>query len=415
MSDYRILSRKYRPKRLNEVVGQEFSIKALSNAFMRNKLAHAFILTGIRGVGKTTIARIIAMGLNCLKEGKPVANPCNDCKNCRDILDDRFEEVLEIDAASHTGVEDVREIISYIKYRPTKGTFKVYIIDEVHMLSNSAFNALLKTIEEPPEYVKFIFCTTEVKKIPITIISRCQRYDLNRVERFIIEDYINSLAKKEDIKITEQAIKLISLYSEGSIRDSLSILDQALLTIEGNNIDIDNINKTLGLTGQEMIQDLFLNIIIGKTKEALDVLSKAYEKGGNPKTICDDLLRINYHLIYTLANNENKNVYDIYDKEKIDLILQKSSILLLNQTWQMLIKGKEEIEKLPQQIEALEIVVIRISFTSQLPQVEEIIDEIKKNKNDELKENMDNIDLGNDVKKILEIFPESKILKDNNK
>jgi len=159
----------------------------------------------------------------------------------------------------------------------------------------------------------------------------------------------------------------------------------------------------------------FLYIIVGKTKEALDILSKAYEKGGNPKTICDDLLRINYHLIYTLANNENKNAYDIYDKEKIDIILQKSSIPLLNQTWQMLIKGKEEIEKLPQQIEALEIVVIRMSFASQLPQVEEIIAEIKKNKNDELKENIDNIDLGNDVKKILEIFPESKILKDNNK
>ena len=161
MKDYKVLSRKYRPKKLKDVVGQEFSVQALSNAFFNKKIAHAFILTGIRGVGKTTIARIIAMGLNCLKDGKPTPNPCGECRNCKEILNDRFEEVLEIDAASHTSVEDVREIISYLKYRPTKGLFKVYIIDEVHMLSNSAFNALLKTIEEPPEYVKFIFCTTE--------------------------------------------------------------------------------------------------------------------------------------------------------------------------------------------------------------------------------------------------------------
>ena len=238
MKDYKTLSRKYRPKQLKDIVGQDFTVRALDNAFKHNKLVHAFILTGIRGVGKTTIARIIAMGLNCLKEGKPISNPCGKCKNCLDIINDRFEEVLEIDAASHTSVEDVREIISYVKYRPTKGLFKVYIIDEVHMLSNSAFNALLKTIEEPPEYVKFIFCTTELKKIPITIISRCQRYDLNRVERSVMEEYLIKLAGKENIQVTEQAIKLISLYSEGSVRDGLSILDQALLTIKDDRIDV---------------------------------------------------------------------------------------------------------------------------------------------------------------------------------
>ena len=181
MIEYKVLSRKYRPQKLKEVVGQDFTVRTLTNAFAQEKLAHAFLFTGIRGVGKTTIARIIAMGLNCEAENKPIANPCGICSNCKAILQDRYEDVLEIDAASNTGVDDVREIISSLKYRPSKGSYKVFIIDEVHMLSNSAFNALLKTIEEPPSFVKFIFCTTEVQKIPITIVSRCQKYNLNRV------------------------------------------------------------------------------------------------------------------------------------------------------------------------------------------------------------------------------------------
>ena len=412
MKNYKILSRKYRPKKLKDVIGQEFSVQTLNNAFRRNKIAHAFILTGIRGVGKTTIARIIAMGLNCLKEGKPIANPCTVCANCREILDDRFEEVLEIDAASHTSVDDIREIINNIKYRPTKGAFKVYIIDEVHMLSNSAFNALLKTIEEPPDYVKFIFCTTELKKIPVTIISRCQRYDLNRVERSVIEEYLNNLAQKENFQISEQAVKLISLYSEGSVRDSLSILDQALLTSEGKIIDINNINKTLGLTGQDIIQQLFLFMINGEIKEALSILVDAYKRGCTVQTMCDDLLRINYYLIHTLATKKTDKIYDLYEKEKINQILNKSSIFLLNQIWQMLLKGKEEIAKSAQQIESLEILIIRISYSAKLPRVEDIVEGIKKNKNGELKENIEDNDLGNDIKKILEIFPESRILND---
>ena len=412
MKDYKVLSRKYRPKKLKDVVGQEFSVQALSNAFFNKKIAHAFILTGIRGVGKTTIARIIAMGLNCLKDGKPTPNPCGECRNCKEILNDRFEEVLEIDAASHTSVEDVREIISYLKYRPTKGLFKVYIIDEVHMLSNSAFNALLKTIEEPPEYVKFIFCTTELKKIPVTILSRCQRYDLNRVDRKIIEEYLNILAQKENIKVSQQAIKLISLYSEGSIRDSLSVLEQALLSSENNDIDVENINNTLGLTGQDSIQKLFYNMIDGNIKESLNVLSASYKKGGNPQNICDDLIKLNYHLIHTKASQNKNEIYELYDKEKINHMLEKSTIFQLNQIWQMLIKGKEEISKIAYQIEALEVIVIRISYSSKLPQVEDIIKEIKKNKNDEFTENIDKIEIGNDIKKILEIFPESRILND---
>ena len=194
MIEYKVLSRKYRPKKLKEVIGQDFTVRTLTNAFDKAKLAHAFLFTGIRGVGKTTIARIIAMGLNCETENKPTANPCGICSNCKAILKDRYEDVLEIDAASNTGVDDVREIISSLKYRPSKGRYKVFIIDEVHMLSNSAFNALLKTIEEPPSFVKFIFCTTEIQKIPITIVSRCQKYNLNRVTLTAICNYLEEIA-----------------------------------------------------------------------------------------------------------------------------------------------------------------------------------------------------------------------------
>ena len=236
MVNYRVLARKYRPVRLNEVIGQNFTVTALTNAFNINKLSQAFLFTGIRGVGKTTIARIIAMGLNCKMDDKPVANPCGKCENCIQILEDRYEDVLEIDAASNTSVDDVREIISSLKYRPSKGLYKVFIIDEVHMLSNSAFNALLKTVEEPPSFVKFIFCTTEIQKIPITIISRCQKYSLNRASIKEIYDYLFKIKTKENIDISDEAIKIISRNSEGSIRDSLTILDQCILGVENSKI-----------------------------------------------------------------------------------------------------------------------------------------------------------------------------------
>ena len=205
MIEYKVLSRKYRPKKLKDVIGQDFTVRTLTNAFSKEKLAHAFLFTGIRGVGKTTIARIISMGLNCEKENKPTANPCGTCSNCKAILKDRYEDVLEIDAASNTGVDDVREIISSLKYRPSKGRYKIFIIDEVHMLSKQAFNALLKTLEEPPEYLKFIFATTEIKKIPITIVSRCQRFDLNRIKSTELFEYIKDI--KDKVKIPAREIR----------------------------------------------------------------------------------------------------------------------------------------------------------------------------------------------------------------
>ncbi len=410
MSDYKVLSRKYRPKKLDDVIGQDFSVKAISNAFSSNKLAHAFIFTGIRGVGKTTIARIIAMGLNCKKEAKPTSNPCGTCLNCKQILEDRYEDVLEIDAASHTGVDDIREIISALKYRPSKGSYKVYIIDEVHMLSNSAFNALLKTIEEPPSFVKFIFCTTELQKIPITIVSRCQKYDLNRVVIDEISKFLIKIINLEDIKVTAEAVSILARFSEGSIRDSLTILDQCILSSEGQEIGIDQVSKTIGLTSQNHLLNLFDYVIQGKIESSIGLLKEIYNKGAEPKQIIEDMLRLNYNLILFIVSKEITDNSNGYNKDKIDLILKKCNLPFLNQVWQMLIKGKEEMSKVSHAIEALEVLVIRIAYSCQLPSIEEVVDKIKNQKSDEFKKNNDNNEIGNDIKKILEIFPDGKVI-----
>ena len=408
MIEYKVLSRKYRPKKLKEVIGQDFTVQTLTNAFAMEKLAHAFLFTGIRGVGKTTIARIIAMGLNCETEHKPTANPCGICSNCKEILQDRYEDVLEIDAASNTGVDDVREIISSLKYRPSKGSYKVFIIDEVHMLSNSAFNALLKTIEEPPSFVKFIFCTTEIQKIPITIVSRCQKYHLNRVTLKELRSYLEKIVELEKINISKDALTIIARNSEGSIRDSLTILDQCVLSFNNEKVDVESVNQTIGLTSQSFLLDLYLNIVKGDIIEATSVLHNILKKGAAPKQIIDDLLNITFSLISTLAANSN---VEIYEKDKFQIIIDKCNIPFLNQVWQMLLKGNEEINKISHQMEALEVLIIRMAYSSKLPNLETVVKKIKEDNNIELNLNIEDNDIGNDIQKILEAFPEGKIVK----
>ena len=408
MIEYKVLSRKYRPKKLKEVIGQDFTVRTLTNAFAKEKLAHAFLFTGIRGVGKTTIARIIAMGLNCETENKPTANPCGICSNCKAILQDRYEDVLEIDAASNTGVDDVREIISSLKYRPSKGNYKVFIIDEVHMLSNSAFNALLKTIEEPPSFVKFIFCTTEMQKIPITIVSRCQKYNLNRVTLTALCNYLEEIAELEKLDISKQAIAVIARNSEGSIRDSLTILDQCILSFNNENIDVESVNQTIGLTSQSFLLDLYINIVNSDIVNANKVLHNIYKNGAAPKQIIDDLLNITYSLISSLAANTN---IEIYEKNKFQTIIDKCDIPFLNQVWHMLLRGKDEVNKVSHQMEALEILIIRIAYSSQLPSLETVVKKIKEDNNDELNLDVKDNNIGNDIKKILDAFPEGKVLK----
>ena len=406
--EYKVLSRKYRPKKLKEVIGQDFTVRTLSNGFAQEKLAHAFLFTGIRGVGKTTIARIIAMGLNCETEKKPTANPCGICANCKAILQDRYEDVLEIDAASNTGVDDVREIISSLKYRPSKGSYKVFIIDEVHMLSNSAFNALLKTIEEPPSFVKFIFCTTEMQKIPITIVSRCQKYNLNRVTLTALCNYLEEIAELEKLDISKEAIAVIARNSEGSIRDSLTILDQCILSFNNENIDVENVNQTMGLTSQSFLLNLYTNMINGDIFNANKVLHNIYKNGAAPKQIIDDLLNLTYSLISSIAAKTN---IEIYEKDKFQIIIDKCDIPFLNQIWHMLLKGKDEINKVSHQMEALEILIIRIAYSSQLPSLETVVKKIKEDNNDELNLNVKGNSIGNDIKKILDAFPEGEVLK----
>ena len=408
MKEYKVLSGKYRPKKLSEVIGQSFAVKTLKNAFNYNKIAHAFIFTGIRGVGKTTIARIISMGLNCVKEDMPTPEPCGECENCKEILSDRYDDVIEIDAASNTSVDDVREIMSFTKYRPTKGKYKIFIIDEVHMLSNSAFNALLKTIEEPPSFVKFIFCTTELKKIPITIISRCQRYDLKRVNHDQIAEFLKDISKREDIKISSEAITLISRFSEGSIRDSLTILDQAFLLEDKQEISLDSVNKTLGLVGNKVILEIFSKAVLGNTKEAIEDLNSAYNLGASPLSIINDLMQLAYNLLSYIAVPDNKKIFEIYDEENVISISSNLSIPLLNQIWQMLMQGKEEMIKTGLQLEALEIIIIRICYSAKLPSIDEVVKSIKKN--NEFPKNIDNNELSNEIKKILDTFPGSKII-----
>ncbi|GIS17145.1 MAG: hypothetical protein CM15mP118_0240 [Alphaproteobacteria bacterium] len=408
MIEYKVLSRKYRPKKLKEVIGQDFTVRTLTNAFAKEKLAHAFLFTGIRGVGKTTIARIIAMGLNCETENKPTANPCGICSNCKAILQDRYEDVLEIDAASNTGVDDVREIISSLKYRPSKGSYKVFIIDEVHMLSNSAFNALLKTIEEPPSFVKFIFCTTEMQKIPITIVSRCQKYNLNRVTLTALCNYLEEIVELEKLDISKEAISVIARNSEGSIRDSLTILDQCILSFNNENIDVESVNQTMGLTSQSFLLDLYINIVNGDIINANKVLHNIYKNGAAPKQIIDDLLNVTYSLISSLAANTN---IEIYEKDKFQTIIDKCDIPFLNQVWHMLLRGKDEVNKVSHQMEALEILIIRIAYSSQLPSLETVVKKIKEDNNDELNLDVKDNNIGNDIKKILDAFPEGKVLK----
>ncbi len=405
-----VLSRKYRPKKISDVVGQDFASKTITNAFDSERLAHAFLFTGIRGVGKTTIARIIAMGLNCTAFEKPTSEPCGICDNCKEILEDRFDEVLELDAASHTSVDDIREIISYIKYRPTKGKYKVFIIDEVHMLSNSAFNALLKTIEEPPEYVKFIFCTTELNKIPITILSRCQKFELHRVEKNKIILNLKKIAESEKIKVSDSALINIARFSEGSIRDSITIFEQTILSADNEKIIEEDVNRTLGYSGNKVLLELLTQIVKGDSKNAIDCLISSYERGASPETIVNELLHLIYSLLNFQSTKEEETIYEEYNKEQIDFLIENTSLSILNQFWQILLKGRQEMQIAPQEIEALEVIVIRLSYSAKLPTIEQLVYSINRKKDNDLNINIDNNGIGNDIKKILDIFPGSKLI-----
>ena len=292
----KVLALKYRPRIFKDLIGQDIVAESISNSIRTNKIPNAFLFTGIRGVGKTTIARIIAKSLNCLNG---IENLCNEklCENCEAISNSNHIDVLEMDAASKTGVDDARDLIEFSRYGPTTAKYKIFIIDEVHMLSKQAFNALLKTLEEPPAYLKFIFATTEIKKIPITVVSRCQRFDLSRVKSLELFSFIKEILKKENGKATDEALKLIVKISEGSVRDALSLLDRVLISKDlGSEIDLKCVQKTFGYFDKSNIIELFNYIFLGDEKKVLEIYRYIYDQGVEPKIFLNDFLELLYYL-----------------------------------------------------------------------------------------------------------------------
>ena len=362
-NEYKVLARKYRPKKFKDLVGQELLVEILSNAIINERLAHAYVLTGVRGVGKTTTARIIALSINCQKREKNIYEPCGQCDSCKSIGVDSNLDVIEMDAASNTGVDDVREIIDNIKYKPILGKYKIFIIDEVHMLSKNAFNALLKTLEEPPEHVKFIFATTEIKKIPITVLSRCQRFDLLRINNQNLTNHLLKIIKLESIDIEMEAISLIVRASDGSIRDALSLLDQAISN-QNEKINANTIVRMLGLAERDKIFDLIESILKGETSEALNMYKKLYELGADVTMIFDDLLNVVHLLTQIKLAPEIKNDIYVPENERIRGAQLSDNLSLnnINIIWQILFKGFQELQSGIHPFQHGEMIILRIIY-----------------------------------------------------
>ena len=377
-SDYRILARKYRPKNFSEIIGQDITVQVLRNAISLGKYPQGIIFTGIRGVGKTTLARIIAKCLNYVGSdgsGIPTADPKDDCPNCKSIDIGSHVDVIEIDAASHTGVEDIRKIIDSARYRPVSARYKIYIIDEVHMLSKSAFNAILKTLEEPPEHVKFIFATTEVNKVPLTILSRCQRFDLKRVGIKELIKFFADVAAEEGTKIGTDALSLIASASDGSVRDGLSLLD-TVLSAKDDSITIEDVREILGLVNKEKIYELFDFILKADIEKSLICLRNIYEQGADAESVLKDLLEITHWLTRLKAVPqllEGEDISEI-DVKKGKEIAEKLSIPILTRIWQMLLKGLQEIKISYDPVNSFEMIIMRIAYASNLPSLDQLLE-----------------------------------------
>ena len=379
--NYQVLARKYRPATFSDLIGQDTMVRTLTNAFEANRIAQAFILTGIRGTGKTSTARIIAKGVNCIGEdgnGSSTTEPCGKCEHCESISNGRHVDVFEMDAASKTGVADIREIIESVQYRATSARFKIYIIDEVHMLSNSAFNALLKTLEEPPKHVIFIFATTEIQKIPVTVLSRCQRFDLRRIEPEIMIEYLKNVAAEEGVEISKDALALITRASEGSVRDSISLLDQSISNAM-DKIDAKDIRDMLGLSDRGRILDLFNLIVSGDTVGALNELSSLYSDGGEPEAILNDLAEISHwiSLIKITPEAAEDPTVSPDERSRGKTIANRLNIRSLSRMWQMLLVALDEIRIAPNSMMAAEMTIIRLTHVSELPSPEELIKKIQ--------------------------------------
>lgn len=384
-NQYVVLARKYRPQNFEDLLGQDALVQTLTNAIQNNRLHHAYILTGIRGVGKTTTARLIARALNCVgKDGKggPTIHPCGECDNCKAIAAGRHMDVMELDAASHTGVDDIRELLDSARYAPTNARYKIYIIDEVHMLSKGAFNALLKTLEEPPAHVKFIFATTEIRKVPVTILSRCQRFDLQRLSIETLTQLFTKILKAENIPAEGEAIEILAKAADGSARDGLSLLDQ---TIVLSNADIKTsvVKKMLGLADRSQTLELFERLINGDMENVLNAVSEQYTNGATPMIILQDLINIAHDVakIKIVPAMVSSTTLSELEKQSFISLSEKCSLAILSKIWQMLIKGIGELNLAPSAVEALEMILLRVAYSASLPTPYEILNEVKKNSN----------------------------------
>ena len=369
--EYRVLARKYRPSSFETLIGQDALVRTLSNAIEMGRVAHAFILTGVRGVGKTTTARIIARALNCVGsdgKGGPTVDPCGVCDNCVSIRDDRHVDVFEMDAASRTGVDDVRELIEGVRYRPVSARYKVYIIDEVHMLSRNAFNALLKTLEEPPEHVKFIFATTEIRKVPVTVLSRCQRFDLRRVEMERLAEHFKWVAGQEGVLVDDHALHLIARAADGSVRDGLSLLDQALAP-RTDKLDVEAVRNMLGLADRAQVYDLFDQVMAGDIAGALDRFDTMYHDGADPLVVLQDILDVVYWLtrIKTAPTVADAAYTPELERTRGKEMATNLSMPTLTRAWQLMLKGVGEVQSAPNAVQAAQMALVRLAHASALP------------------------------------------------
>ena len=378
---YKVLARKYRPETFADLVGQDAMVRTLTNAFEADRIAQAFIMTGIRGTGKTTTARIIAKGMNCIGpdgSGGPTTEPCGVCEHCVSISEGRHVDVLEMDAASRTGVNDIREIIESVAYRAASARFKIYIIDEVHMLSTSAFNALLKTLEEPPEHVKFIFATTEIRKVPVTVLSRCQRFDLRRIEPEVMIALLQKVAGAEKAEINDEALALITRAAEGSARDALSLLDQAISHGAGET-GADQVRAMLGLADRGRVMDLFELIMTGDAAGALTELGTQYADGADPLAVLRDIAEITHWISVIRITPEAADDPTVSpdERERGRGLADKLPMPVLTRMWQMSLKALEEVASAPNSMMAAEMAVIRMTHVADLPTPVDLVAKLK--------------------------------------